>query len=190
MHSRAAAPPPRRQEGFTLGEVLATVAVLGVSLSLAIPSLEQASRSNRRATAINELVATLHVARSEALARNATIAVCPTADGQTCARVGWESGWIRFVDGNGNFRADNGEAVLGSSPALSGLTIQSDAFRAAFAFGPAGRVSSPGTSPSGGDFIFCGETGEDPRVLVLPPLGHPVLAGQRADGRPAACRIA
>ena len=49
-----------RQRGFTLPEVLATLGVLGVSLSLAVPGLDSITRSNLRATGINELVATLH----------------------------------------------------------------------------------------------------------------------------------
>lgn len=182
---------PGSQRGFTLGEVLTTLGVLGVSLSLVVPSFERVTQSNLRATTINELVATLHVARSEALARNATIAICPSADGQTCARVAWEAGWIRFVDSNGNYRADDGEAVLGGAPAIAGLEIRTKTFATAFAYGPTGRVSSPDASPGGGDFMFCGtDRGMTPQVVVVSALGQPVLADQRADGRPADCDTA
>ena len=75
------------QRGFSLGEILATLGVAAVSLSLVVPSLDSVTRSNRRASAINELVATLHVARSEAITRNASVVVCPSQDGQTCAPV-------------------------------------------------------------------------------------------------------
>lgn len=88
-------PDPGGQRGFTLGEVLTTLGVLGVSLSLVVPSLDSVTRSNLRAGAINALVATLHVARSEAITRNAPIVVCSSQDGLTCARVAWEAGWIR-----------------------------------------------------------------------------------------------
>jgi len=178
----------RPQGGFSLGEVLTTLAVIGISLSLAVPGLDQAARSNVRAAAINELVGTLHVARSEALTRNATVAICPSADGAACARVSWDRGWIRFIDDNGNFRADDGEVVLGAVPGSAGFEIRSTAFDTALAFGPGGRVSAPGAGPSSGDFLFCaGPADDSPRVLVLPVLGHPVLAGQRVDGRPATC---
>jgi type IV fimbrial biogenesis protein FimT len=179
------------QRGFTLGEVLATLGVLGVSLSLVVPSFERVTQSNLRATTINELVATLHVARSEALARNATVAICPSADGRTCARVPWEAGWIRFVDGNGNYQTDEGEAVLGGAPAINGLEIRTAAFATAFAYGPTGRVSSPDAAQGGGDFLFCGTAGGmTPQVVLVSALGQPVLADQRADGRPADCDTA
>jgi type IV fimbrial biogenesis protein FimT len=191
MRVSATCTTPGSQRGFTLGEVLTTLGVLGVSLSLVVPSFERVTQSNLRATSINELVATLHLARSEALARNATIAICPSADGRTCARVAWESGWIRFVDSNRNYRADDGETVLGGAPALDGLAIHTAAFATAFAYGPTGRVSSPDASPGGGDFMFCGTArGMTPQVVLVSALGQPVLADQRADGRPADCNTA
>ena len=179
---------PGGQRGFTLGEVLTTLGVLGVSLSLAVPSFQQAAQSNLRATAVNELVGTLHVARSEALARNATIAICPSADGQACARVPWEAGWLRFVDSNGNYRADEDETLLSTAPPIAGLGIRTSAFATALAFGPTGRVSSPDATPAAGDFLFCGKVGNvPPQVILVSALGQPVLAAQRADGRAVDC---
>ena len=179
---------PHSQRGFTLGEVLATLGVVGVSLSLVVPSLASVTRSNLRAGAINELVGTLHQARSEAITRNTSIVVCPSEDRRTCAPVAWESGWIRFVDANGNFEADAGETVLGDSPPVAGLRIETDAFAAAFGFGPTGRVGAPGGFEGTGDFMFCGDpSGTDVQVVVVSALGHPVLADRRADGGEAAC---
>jgi len=191
MRIPATCTSPDPERGFTLVEVLTTLGVLAVSLSLVVPSLERVTQSNLRATTINELVTTLHVARSEALARNATVAICPSADGQTCARVPWEAGWIRFIDSNRNYRADDGEAVLGSAPATEGLEIHTAAFATAFAYGPTGRVSSPGAVQGGGDFLFCGTAGGmAPQVVLVSALGQPFLADQRADGRPADCDTA
>jgi type IV fimbrial biogenesis protein FimT len=178
----------RAERGFTLTEVLTTLGVVGLSLSLAVPSFNDAARSSRRAAAINDLVAILHVARSEALTRNATVAVCPSADGETCGRLPWESGWIRFLDANGNFRADGGEALLGAASGPVGVEIHTATFARAVAFGPAGRVTAPGNGAAAGDFLFCSTAGDPaPRVVVLTALGQPVLASQRADGRAPDC---
>ena len=179
---------PGRQRGFTLGEVLTTLAVAGVSLSLVVPSLASVTRSNLRAGAINELVGTLHLARSEAITRNSPIVVCPSKDSRTCAPVAWESGWIRFVDVNGNFEADAGEAVLGDSLPVAGMTIRTDAFASALGFAPTGRIGAPDGFEGGGDFTFCSEPGgADVQVVVVSALGHPVLADRRADGGEAEC---
>lgn len=190
MHSSR----PRRgltgQQGFTLGEVLATLAVVGVSLSLVVPGLDSLTRSNQRASAINELVATLHVARSEAITRNAPVVVCPSQDGQTCAQVAWETGWIRFVDSNGDYLPDAGETVLGVTPPVTGLQIRTETFETAFAYGPSGRVEAPDGGAAGGDFTFCANgNSTDARVVSVSALGQPLLASRHADGREADCSV-
>lgn len=183
-------PGPGGQRGFTLGEVLTTLGVLGVSLSLVVPSLDSVTRSNLRASAINELVATLHVARSEAITRNAPIVVCPSQDGLTCAQVAWEAGWIRFVDSNGDYRANAGETVLGATPPLAGLRIRTEAFDTAFGYAPTGRVAAPDGAQGGGDFTFCaGDNGADAQVVLVSALGQPILANRHADGREPDCSV-
>ncbi len=183
-------PAPGGQRGFTLGEVLTTLGVLGVSLSLVVPSFSSVTRSNLRATGINELVATLHVARSEAITRNAPIVICPSADGLTCARVAWEAGWIRFVDSNGDYRADPDEAVLGAAPPVAGLRIRTEAFDRAFGYTPSGRVSVPEGGQAGGDFTFCaGLAPADAQVLRVSPLGQPALADRLVNGREPDCSL-
>ncbi len=185
--------PPRtmqRQRGFTLGEILATLAVAGVSLSLVVPSLDSLTRSNQRAAGINELVGTLHLARSEAIARNAPIAVCPSEDGRTCARVAWETGWIRFVDTNGDYRVDAGETVLGATPQVAGLQIRTNDFNTAFGYEATGRVAAPGRGLGGGDFTFCASgNSSDAQVVSVSALGQPVLAQRHADGREPDCSV-
>ncbi len=181
---------PGGQRGFTLGEVLTTLGVLGVALSLVVPSFSSVTRSNLRATGINELVATLHVARSEAITRNAPVVICPSADGLTCARVAWEAGWIRFVDRNGDYRADPDETVLGAAPPVAGLRIHSEAFDQAFGYTASGRVSLPDGAQGGGDFTFCaGASPADAQVVQVSPLGQPALADRLVDGQEPDCSL-
>lgn len=181
---------PGRQRGFTFGEVVATLGVLSVSLSLVVPSLSSVTQSNLRASGINELVATLHAARSEAITRNQSIVICPSEDGETCAPVAWETGWIRFIDANGDFGVDPGERLLGVSPPLGGLRIQTAVFGSAVGYAPSGRVSSPTRGQTGGDFSVCPISNpENARVLAVSALGHPVLAERHADGQEADCSM-
>ncbi len=178
------------QQGFSFSEVVTTLGVLGVSLSLVVPSLSSMTASSVRADGINELVATLHVARNEAITRNETIVICPSEDGATCAPVSWEAGWIRYVDANGDFGLSDGEPLLGATGPLSGLHIRSDAFGTAVGYAPSGRVSSPDNGLSGGDFTFCpASKPTDARVLAVSALGHPVLAERPADGQEPDCSV-
>jgi type IV fimbrial biogenesis protein FimT len=182
---------PIRQQGFSLSEVIATLGVLGVSLSLVVPSLSSMTASNLRATSINDLVATLHVARNEAITLNEVIVICPSQDGETCAPVAWEAGWIRFVDANGDFAVGAGERVLGTRAPLAGLQIRSDAFGRAFGYLPSGRVSSPDRGLAGGEFRFCPASGPaDARVLAVSALGYTVLAERHTNGQEPDCPMA
>jgi type IV fimbrial biogenesis protein FimT len=177
-----------RQRGFSLSEVLATLAVLGVTLALAVPNLSSVTASNVRANGINELVGSLHAARNEAITRNATVVVCPSRDGATCAPVAWETGWIRFVDANGDFGLSDGELLLGSTGPLGGLHIRTDTFGAAVGYAPSGQVYSPDHGQTGGEFTFCpAGVPADARVLIVSALGHPVLVDRYADGQAPDC---
>ncbi|MDP2325285.1 MAG: GspH/FimT family protein [Gammaproteobacteria bacterium] len=181
---------PGRQRGFTFGEVVATLGVLGVRLSLVVPSLSSVTESNLRASGINELVATLHTARNEAITRNQGIVICPSVDGETCSAAPWEAGWIRFIDTNGDFGVDPGERLLGVSPPLGGLRIQTVVFGPAIGYAPSGRVLSPTRGQTGGDFSFCPvNSPENARVLAVSALGHPVLSDRHADGQEADCSV-
>ncbi len=101
----------RRQNGFTLVELMVTVAVLAVLSTIAYPSFQSTIRSNRVATTTNELIASLALARSEAIK---TRVVGLYAHPQRAKSDGssWADGWMVWEDRNGNGALDSGENVL------------------------------------------------------------------------------
>lgn len=70
--------------GFTLVELMVTVAVLGIIATVAVPSFTNLIRANRLTSSANEMVAMLQTARSAAISNRARVEVCPSA-GSTCA---------------------------------------------------------------------------------------------------------
>ncbi len=74
----------RRVDGFTLIELMTAIAVLAVMMAIAVPSFSGLINSNRLVTHSNEMVASLQLARSEAIRRNARVEVCASSDGATC----------------------------------------------------------------------------------------------------------
>jgi type IV fimbrial biogenesis protein FimT len=85
----------RAARGFTLVELMVTLLVLAVLLGLAVPSFRDAALSSRLTGYANDLVASVQIARSEAIKRNATVTLCASTNGSTCATAGgWEVGWI------------------------------------------------------------------------------------------------
>ncbi len=103
----------RTGKGFTLIELMVTLAVAAILLTVGVPSFRATVENNRLTTAANELVSALNLARSEAIKRGVRVTVCKSADGATCTTSGdWEQGWIVFVDLNGDgIFDDDGDTI-------------------------------------------------------------------------------
>jgi type IV fimbrial biogenesis protein FimT len=81
--------------GFTLIELMIVLAVAAVLLALAVPSMSQFTLSGKLRGYSNEIVASVILARSEAIKRNQAVRMCAAnAAGDDCASGDWEGGWI------------------------------------------------------------------------------------------------
>lgn len=89
-------------QGFTLIELIVTLAVVSILLLTGIPMLNQMTTSNRLVTQINNIAGSLAVARSESIKRGESITLCGSTDGATCDTSSWELGWIVFSDADNN----------------------------------------------------------------------------------------
>ena len=131
----------RRITGFTLIELMVTIAVAAVLLAIGLPSFQGSLRSNRAATATNEMIASLALARSEAIENKGGGAVCSSSNGTAC--VGnWSDGWLVWADANGNSTLDAGETVLRYSQGNPRLTVNNSS--GTVAFDPRGRSRAAG----------------------------------------------
>ena len=103
-----------RTQGFTLIELMATVAMAAIVLTLGVPSMQSTINSNRASSYASRLITALNLARSEAVKRGVPVTVCkanlsggtPDCDANDCDGSSgascWEKGWLVFVDANGN----------------------------------------------------------------------------------------
>ncbi|MDT8281975.1 MAG: GspH/FimT family pseudopilin [Gammaproteobacteria bacterium] len=91
----------KKHSGFTLIELMITMAIVGILLLVGLPSLKTFMQGNQLIASTNELISALHVARSEAIKLNKRVTVCVSSDGKDCLdSKKWQNGWIVFVDAN------------------------------------------------------------------------------------------
>jgi type IV fimbrial biogenesis protein FimT len=97
----------KRHAGFTLLELIITVALAAVILAVGVPSFRAVVGSNRNSNEINNLMSALGLARSEAISRGLCIAVVPLS------AADWTGGWMLGTDINCNgSSADAGEISI------------------------------------------------------------------------------
>jgi type IV fimbrial biogenesis protein FimT len=109
----AAQLPVPRSRGFTLIEMLMTMAIAAILLTIGIPSFRYVTNSNRIAGELNGLLGDLQFARAEAIKEGRTVTVCVSNDGANCANfTTWQSGWIVFSDPANVGVVDAGETIL------------------------------------------------------------------------------
>lgn len=88
--------------GFTLLELLITVAVAAILAALAAPGFASLINSNRLSAQANEVVASLQLARTEAIKQNRRVIICRSTNGTSCAGAGQWDQWITFIDMDSN----------------------------------------------------------------------------------------
>lgn len=87
--------PAHRLTGFTLAELLIVLALSAVAASLATPAFRELGANVRRDALVEDLRASLLLARTEAVTRGVPVTVCPSADGRACRPdPAWSRGWL------------------------------------------------------------------------------------------------
>jgi len=174
------------QNGFTLYELLITMLIVGVVLSLGVPNMTEFTRNSRITTTANDLHAAFQVARSEAPRGKTNITICASANSMAAAADcggTWDQGFIVFIDINGDLlRNGVGETVLRAHPAVAdgvSLAVANDATYFSYAPSGMGRGNVNGNQALT-QVIVCDkrgtiETTKDfsaARLFVSTPLGR------------------
>lgn len=95
--------PSHTHAGMTVIELMVTLAILVVTMAIAVPGLSGLIAENRRVASINQLLGTLNMLRNEAIKRGIRITLCKTSSTEAVLVMcdpdaGWAEGWAIFVD--------------------------------------------------------------------------------------------
>ncbi len=173
----------RTNRGFTLYELLVTMSLVAILVSIGLPSFSGTLARSRQATEINALFHAIHLARKESIRRRQVVTLCPSADGRSCLRQeDWSSGWILFnnADQDSPPEVDEGEFVVLRHHVNESFRVTAN--RRAFTLRATYKRATNGT------FVVCDRRGRVPaRALVVSYTGRPRVSDIRPDGEPWSC---
>jgi type IV fimbrial biogenesis protein FimT len=143
---------PRSSSGFTIVELLITIAVAGILLGIAVPSFTAMTVNSRLTTQTHDLIAAVNLARSEAIKRNGSVSLCrvdkPSATACATSNRDWEH-WA--------VRASNGTIVRRGRVNTYGgtLAVRSTLIDDRADFGADGLVRTDGALATDREFSVC-----------------------------------
>lgn len=165
-----------RARGITLIELLVTVAILAILLSVGMPSFHAQFTENRVKSATSDLMSSLNLARSEAIRRGVRVVVCkssdPSASTPACVTSGtWAQGWIVFVDSDNDAVHDSGETLLQARNALDQVTASGNTNIANYvSFTSTGTTKQTTGADQAGTLTICGSPYQ--RQIVISSSGR------------------
>ena len=140
----------KRYKGFTLLELLVTMTVGSILLSVGVPSFQSAVMDSRLVRDSNQFVASINLARSSAVRFQRTSTICPSADFRapvpSCSvSTDWSQGWIVWVDKNRDNSTDAGEILSVQEPINASNTLATST-ATQFSYDARGFGASPADS--------------------------------------------
>ena len=158
-----------RKNGFTLFELIVTLAISAILVMIALPHFHQLMAEQELKRIQYSLLSSLKIARSHALTHHSNVVICPTQNFVQCSKQNWNTGFLIFMDRDRNRQIDENEYIIytektalkyGTLDWRGTLNIPSVTFNAQQGL-PIG---------SNGSFFYCSSTVSNHR-LVLNKMG-------------------
>ncbi len=167
----------KREHGFTLIELMVTLAIAAILLMVGVPSMRDLILNNRLTAATNTFRSSLNIVRSEAIKQGRDATLCVSSDSATCTgETDWSLGWIAWVDRDNSGAPSADEIVRIVEPLPSTVTVVPSVAVSNFRIDATGAVNNPNVR-----LALCDDrTGEIGRELRIMATGGVSLNSQYA----------
>ncbi len=156
-------PTNKQLSGFTLVELLVTMAVFGIALGIAVPNYKSMASKNRLVSQINIFNGAIAFARSEAIKQSVGITLVPLVG--TDNPIDWSKGWNIRLTGNTGQILNRVDAFSGGTSLVSIGNIS------AINFTGDGRINTLANI----DFRLCVPQKTRGKLLSISPTGTTYL---------------
>ncbi|VAW76324.1 hypothetical protein MNBD_GAMMA14-840 [hydrothermal vent metagenome] len=161
----------KSENGFTLIELMVTLAIAATLVTIGVPNLQNFVMNNRLITHANDFIGAIQLARSEAIKRQRNTELCISttfaSSPPTCTGgQDWTAGWIVWADNDRdtNISADE---IIQVHEAFAGNASLTSAVKSQFRYNSIGLVDAAGT------LTLCdSRTGEQGRQITISNAGR------------------
>jgi type IV fimbrial biogenesis protein FimT len=115
IHNQRHYRTPKRLQGFSLIELLTTLAVISILMFIGVPSIVKMTSNSQLQTATQDLLTAIQTTR--------TLAVMQHKRAVLRAKNEWHHGWELFIDNNDNGIRDKKEELIFEQSGLNQITI-------------------------------------------------------------------
>ncbi len=170
----------KKVSGFTLIELMITLAIMSIVIGIAVPSFTDMIQKNQISALSNKFMSELMWTRSEAIKRNQEVVMCRSIDGATCAAAGdWSVGWLVFVNTDGDTTFDAGEVMIRSMQTIpSGFSLTGNG-----SYSSRVKYRSDGSVSTAGTFTLCDwdAADSDSKQIIISATGRPRRSSALGD---------
>jgi type IV fimbrial biogenesis protein FimT len=160
-----------KQHGFTIIELLVTLAILALLVGIGLPSMQETVKQNRIQGILENFSTAIKYTRSEAVGQRANVSICASSNQSSCTGS-WQQGWIIFsdVDGAGDFDSGTDTLLRVGEAIETGYTLSFDYSSSPTSITFSGRGSTTGHT---GTIKLCepGKVAKYARGIILQRTG-------------------
>lgn len=167
----------RATRGFTLTELLITLAIAGILAMIGAPAMGSLLARTQDASIESSIAGGLRNARNAAVMHNARVVVCPSPDGRRCRPDGdWQHGWLIAQDTDHDGQPDAGQPIIDVQAAMpEGTRLITSVGRTRIDFQPSGSAGGSNVT-----FTICHARERSGRAVVVANSGRVRVASADA----------